>query len=511
MKRNFRSLIISGNNDSLPAAIAGFVLIQLLSRHGGIGVTPDSVVYLSTAQNIHDHGAINDFTNAPLMDFPAFYPIFLSGIIMITGHPVMAFGPVLNGLLFGLLIWLCGWMMDRFSHPSRLYKHLLLIFILLSPCLLEVYSMIWSETLFLLLSVLFMIGCHRYFQRRSIGSLSLIAVIAGLTCVTRYAGLSVIAMGGLLMVCDRGEQRVARKIGHILLFGLIAALFPALNLYRNWLVTDTLAGYREKAIRSLSVNLHDFGSVLCDWLPFFNQHYVAATLLAVFFILLITGIFLARLVRRADFFSYDTIAISYFVCYAFFILFVASVSRFQQLDSRLLSPLCIPWLWGATCWIPARLRHARRWRTGISLVIGLAAGCFIYGECDAFQFNWSGIKYAGIPGYTEDTWQQSETMAYVKTHIDSLEHAGKIYSSATDGLWLLARVPADLMPHLETTEDIEYMMREDHFTVIWFDDSVNTDLIDVDYISKRKQLVRAIHFGDGAIYFFRTAGPPPAH
>ena len=87
MQRNLKSILFSRNNDSLPAAIAGFVLIQLLSRHGGIGVTPDSVVYLSTAQNIHDHGVINDFTNSPLMDFPAFYPIFLSGIIFLTGGP----------------------------------------------------------------------------------------------------------------------------------------------------------------------------------------------------------------------------------------------------------------------------------------------------------------------------------------------------------------------------------------------------------------------------------------
>jgi hypothetical protein len=140
----------------------------------------------------------------------------------------------------------------------------------------------------------------------------------------------------------------------------------------------------------------------------------------------------------------------------------------------------------------------------------LAAGCFLYGECSAFQFNWSGIKYAGIPGYTEDTWQKSETMGYVKAHKAQLERAGPIYSSATDGLWFLAQVPAELMPHMETQEDIDYLMRQDHFIVIWFDDSVNTDLIDVNFIRKYKQLVNEIHFGDGAIYFFRTAKAMPA-
>jgi hypothetical protein len=61
------------------------------------------------------------------------------------------------------------------------------------------------------------------------------------------------------------------------------------------------------------------------------------------------------------------------------------------------------------------------------------------------------------------------------------------------------------MPHMETQEDIDYLMRQDHFIVIWFDDSVNTDLIDVNFIRKHKLLVKELHFNDGAIYFFSTA------
>src|ERR1700754_2487836 len=191
MKFNLRSIVFSGDYDAVPVAVAGFFVIQALCAYGGIGVSPDSVVYISTAQNIHDHGAINDFTNMPVMDFPAFYPIFLSGIIFLTGKTVLSFGPVLDGLLFGLLIWLCGWMMNRFSTFSRWYKWTILLFIVLSPCLLEIYSMIWSETLFILLSVLFMIVAHRYFQTHSVRWLLVLGLVAALSCVTRYAGVSI--------------------------------------------------------------------------------------------------------------------------------------------------------------------------------------------------------------------------------------------------------------------------------------------------------------------------------
>ena len=127
--------------DSLLAALAGFLLIYAWTRHGGIGVSPDSVVYMSTASNIRHHGVINDFTATPMMDFPAGYPVFLSFIMLLTGLEPMQFAPVLNGLLFALLIFLSGWIMGKFSSPARWYKLILLSIIVLSPCLLEVYSM----------------------------------------------------------------------------------------------------------------------------------------------------------------------------------------------------------------------------------------------------------------------------------------------------------------------------------------------------------------------------------
>lgn len=513
LQRNIRSLLVSRNYDALLAAIIGFFIIQLLCSYGGIGVSPDSVVYISTAQNIHDHGAINDFTNLPVMDFPVLYPIFLSGIVLLTGKTALAFGPVLDGLLFSLLIWLCGWMMNRFSAFSRWYKWIILLFILLSPCLLEVYSMIWSETIFLLLSLLFIIACHRYFHSHSTGSLLLVGIIAGLACVTRYAGVSIVAMGGLLMLCDGRLRWGVRKIGHMALYGLLSVSFLSLNLYRNLKLTQTLTGYREKGMTPFTDNLHDFGSVLCDWLPFFNERYAAAAGVAVISLLLITGIFVYRLVRKKDFFSYETLAMSLFVVYAAFILFTATVSRFQQLDSRLLSPLFLPWLWGSTCWIPSLVKEAKpKWKRLAVPAVAVAGACFAWGEIQTFAQNWDGIHYAGIPGYTENQWKESETMEYLRQHKDRFESPGTVYSNAFEGLWFLAGVRADLIPHKDIPDDIRYMMKSDYFIVVWFNDSDNSDLIDMDYIRAKKSLIEQLDFNDGSIYFFRTpAALPQSH
>ena len=61
MKLNLRQSLLSGDYDALPAAIAGFILIQMLCAFGGIGISPDSVVYISTAQNIRRDLPLNFF------------------------------------------------------------------------------------------------------------------------------------------------------------------------------------------------------------------------------------------------------------------------------------------------------------------------------------------------------------------------------------------------------------------------------------------------------------------
>jgi hypothetical protein len=507
MKLNHRSTLLSGDYDAVPAAIAGFLLVQMLCAYGGVGISPDSVVYISTAQNIRDHGAIADFTNLPVMDFPAFYPIFLSGVLFLTGGKIVHSGPILDGLLFATLIGCCGYIMNRFTLVTRVYKAFLLIFIVLSPCLLEIYSMIWSETLFLLLSILFIIGAHGYFRSHSLRWLATMALIGGFACVTRYAGVSLVALGGLLLLCDGRLRWSPRKFGHWGLYALLATLPLALNLYRNLRLTKTLTGFREAGQTPFSTNLHMFGSVLCDWLPFSNEHYGIATAVAALFILGITGRFVYRLVRRTDIFTFSTLALSYFIVYGGFILFTATVSRFQPLDSRLLSPLFLPWLWGSSNWIPPALKRCSRpWRTwGIALSV-VAGICFIIGELHDFRDNWEGIHYAGIPGYTETSWKSSETLAYVKSHKDSLEKAGPVYSDAFEGLWFLADMRSELLPHKDNPEDIRWMMHNAHFTVVWFDDAINWDLIDVDLMRTRKVLVKELRFKDGAIYSFE--GPP---
>ncbi|MFI5132740.1 MAG: hypothetical protein ACHQEB_00310, partial [Chitinophagales bacterium] len=180
------------NLDSLAFACAGFIIIILFTRHGGIGISPDSVVYSSAAENLQLNGKLADFTHKSLVDFPVLYPIFLRVIIFLTGLKPITFCPALNALLFALLIFLSGYIMEQFNKKSTWYKVAVMSCIVLSPALLEDYSMLWSETLFILWLLLFMMAMQRYFQSRSHKVLIVAAIIASFAAVTRYAGVTII-------------------------------------------------------------------------------------------------------------------------------------------------------------------------------------------------------------------------------------------------------------------------------------------------------------------------------
>jgi hypothetical protein len=499
---NSRSFWVFRNGDAIVAAIAGFVVICLFTRHSGIGVSPDSVSYLSVASHIHDRGAWVDFHGDPLVDFPGFYPLFLAIVHWVTGMEPLRTAPVVNGLLFAAFVYFCGWMM-RDSFRSGLAKWALLALIVTSPCLLEVYTMLWSETLFLLLELLFFYLLRRYFRLGSNSVLIVAALIAGLAFVTRYAGIALIGTGGLLLLCQR------KKLRSLLLFGSCASVFPLINLLHNKLSGAALIGHREKGIVSFGANLRDFGSVFCDWLHIPSSPHFLASAIGLGWILLFVLVFVSRLARghkdrdpKEGFSSMPYIAIAFFVVYTLFILLSATVSRFQPLDSRLLSPLFIPWIWGSAGllreWAASRSPALRK-IVILSLIVAGAA--FLLGQGLTDRLNWEDQKDSGVPGYTDDDWRGSPTMEALRKNSGSCPPSG-LYSNAYDAIWFLGGMQAGLLPHKDDQRERSSLLAKDTLCVVWFNDGLNPDLVDIAWISLHKKLYSQQRYEDGAIYLF---------
>ncbi len=106
------------NLDCLIAAVIGFYIIHMFARYSGIGISPDSIMYASTATNIQAHGSLLTFNKHPLTFFPVFYPFCLGVIQFISGVDPIKAGAMIDAFLFGDVIFTTGWIMSGFLSDS---------------------------------------------------------------------------------------------------------------------------------------------------------------------------------------------------------------------------------------------------------------------------------------------------------------------------------------------------------------------------------------------------------
>src|SRR5450631_1372734 len=189
MERSHRNNIVflaARNPEAIIAVLAAFCLVYFSAP--AVGLSPDSITYTSAARSLVATGRPIEFDGQWLMDFPLGYPVFLSLIMFISRADPFQFGLVLNGFLFAILVFICLREAKRNGFPLllRCGYGLCLLF---STALLQVYGMLYSETLFILCVALFFMACGRYGRTHGIMALGGMAGATALACVTRYVGV----------------------------------------------------------------------------------------------------------------------------------------------------------------------------------------------------------------------------------------------------------------------------------------------------------------------------------
>ncbi len=488
--------------DALLASLITGCFLYFFTRHSGIGISPDSVVYLSTAENILQHFSFTDFTGLPLVIFPIGYPFFLAKISFFTGQAPATILPVINGLLLTGVLIMTSSLIRNVATDNRIYKLAILSLLACSPALLEIYSMAWSETVFIFLIMLFAVCFRYYLQSHGLFRLMLVATIAAMAFITRYAGVCLLLTGGILLFFD-GALPQLTKIKHLFLFSLTAASLGVLNLVRNILLSGNSTGVREKALRSFTDTLYQAGSVLADWFPFLKGHStLSAGLLVCFLIGCLLGFFYA-VWQRHCYPSSNTILSCFVLVYILFLLTIASISRFEDISSRLLSPVYIPLLLLSTNWLPPLVKKVSvSWKWLLVLLL-----VFLYGSIQYHQYRlnaeaWEGIKDAGIPGYAEDSWTQSATIQYIKQHPSQL--TGKVYANTNDAVYYLTGIKALPLPHKEIDKEKNAFLQSEPAYLFWLNDGENDDLVGLPFVQQYKPLDTLALFSDGGIYRFRN-------
>jgi hypothetical protein len=456
-------------------------------------------MYASTATNMQAHGTIITFNKTPLVFFPVFYPFFLSVIQFITRADPVSAGAMIDASLFAAVIFTSGWIMEKFLSRSRIYKWLILVAIILSPGLLEIYTYLWSETLFILEILFFVIAYWRYLQSHTLKSLIVVAIVTAISCITRYAAITIVGTGCLLLLLD-DKLPLKKKFGHIVCYGFVSISLLVGNLIMNRINTGLSTGTREPSITPFIKNLQLVGSVICDWGSLSKEAHQYATWLAGVVLLALIGILAWKTFKRRIG-SYENIVIAFAVVYGLFIVISATISRYEPINNRLLAPMFIPLLISCTSWVPDVIKLVKsKWKYALS---GIAVIAMIAFEYASYQTDWQRYDDEndyGVPGYSDDDWNKSEFVVYLKQHKNMFKPDIPIFTDADEAVYLFTGMSSTIVPHKFFKDKVQQFYGVKKFYLIWFDNLYNNELISLPDIMQHKKLVKIGSSKEGEIY-----------
>jgi len=495
--------------DSIIAAILGFYFVQALTRHGGIGVSPDSIMYTSVARNLTQGNGFLQFDAKPLTMFPVAFPYFLHIIMLISGKDIIPIAPIVTGLLFAATILLAGFIIEKAIPKYRIIKIIALLLIITNPALLEVFSMLWSETLFIFLITLFSAFQVLYLKNNTFTLLFISAIIAGIAAITRYAGITVIASGCFITFFAIPQNWKVKWI-HTLLFGCISSSFLIINLLSNFLQSGYLTGKRLPADTSLLDNLQLYGSVITGWIgndapPLWLALLMGLLLIVASVIFLLFNVFSKN---KSSITIVSITAASFLSIYVLFILVSSTLSNYDDINNRLLSPVVIAFFTLLSI-IAAKVleNKSAQFRLNIALFFILSLLALtenLTSDKTSLQNN----QDAGIGGYAEDYWKDSEILYFLKTSAFADTSKIPIYSNDNAAIYYFTGKHAKTLPELTHERELDVFVESPTIYVIWLNSGANPDLIEDKELKTIKNCKPVFTFADGIIYECTPIQPP---
>lgn len=421
-------------------ALAALLLVLFMTAPHGPGLSPDSAIYLSAAENLAAGHGLRDFTGEPLVRWAPGYPAVLAGAAALG----LDLGPAarcLNAVLFAALVLLAARWLPRQVRDPRLAA-VALAAVAVSPALTRVSVYVWSEPLFLVLTLLCLLDLESFARRGGRGRLARAALWAAAATLTRYAGVSLLAPG-LWVALSRRRETSARRLGDAALFAVLALAPLAAWLVRNRFVAGSFFGERAASSYPPAASLWLALEQMSRWLL---PHPVAAAPLRVAVLLAVVGLAAWALARRGP--EGDgagergPLAPAAVWAAAYLVVLVAwtSTAAVEQINERYLAPLYLPFVALCAGALAALAQGPRRrFPRGAALALML-----LWLAYPAAHTAWRWLAYAdgGIDGYGTPAWRQSELARLVRAHPE----AQPLFSNAPDAAYCLAGVPAKLSP-----------------------------------------------------------------
>jgi hypothetical protein len=495
-------------------SLIGATIILIATLRYGAGISNDSVSYIATARHIADGTGVISFDNNPLVEWPPLYPAILGAFDFAFGMDPLSSAPIINTVLFGLIIFLSGVLFFK-SLNSATLAFLGTASLLVSVPLTYVSMQAWSEPLFIILVVLYLISTKSYLEKADKTSLILLSLSVALACLTRYIGVILILTGFVSIMFFR-HGNVKAKIRHLVFFTIVSSLPIGIWVFRNFSISGTLFGGRHSSIITFSQNISDtFATILGWYLP----GGIAASPACLIMMSAVTVIFLSaflytvfvkeKKVPTLQTHPFLRILFLLIAVYVSFLVISSTMTATDSIGNRLLSPIVVPVYLLGLIFMEKLFEPLRPLFSRKLAILLLATGVIVF----------FAIPFNGITGkitnhlnqgyvYSNTTWGNSETIRYLLMH-QSLASGGVVYSNQPEALYILTNFGVRLSPRknyfnsTQATNDLSTFiasLQPNGNYLVWFNGSLNY-LYTPEELKSFVVLEQKAKLRDGIIYF----------
>ncbi|HYN80738.1 MAG TPA: hypothetical protein VES88_04495 [Gemmatimonadaceae bacterium] len=438
-------------------AFAGIGAVAFASMlwitRGGLGVSPDSIVYLSTAKNLLGGNGFFD-RGHPMTHYPPGYPMLLAAVGFLNSGDVLNGARWLHAALFAYNVVLTGVAVMICTRRSLAAACIAMLFLLLSAPMLAVHSMLWSEPPFIALTLTGFLLLTRHVAVPDRRVLLLGSSALGLAISTRFVGVILIPILGMILLVASDRPVFARRRDAII--GMALASLPlGAWILRNVATANKLSDWKFSFhpadfghVRALLNTLHDF--VLAVFVP--DMWKVMEVAVA----LVLVGLGISYLSRRRYFSSKSAdqatslriTCAAYFVAYVTFVLFsISFLDARTPLDDRILLPALLLLLVAVIglAWVVAReAQNMLVWKATLFFLLLCTGINAKRAVAEAIDIRANGRAF------NSTAWRNSPTLSALVKRYPSRT----VYSNGEDAIWFrTARnsvsIPREVNPDTE--------------------------------------------------------------
>jgi len=491
-------------------SLAGVLFVLLSTSRYGVGISPDSTAYISAARGVLAGQGLRCHDGSLYTAWPPLFPVLLAipGLVGIDAATAARF---LNAFALGGIIFASGVFFSRCLRSNALILIALSSVTLCAP-LVGISSMAWTEPVFTLLVILFVLQIARFLRNGRTWSLMAPSILGSLCLMQRYTGVTVVIAGVVLLLSWQPGPGVLARLRHVAVFVAISCTPLALWMARNYRLTNALTGQaRQRSVYSIWTNIGVAADTATRWvLPASIPLSVRLIIIGGLIVLAIAVLFRLRdrlpsATERDSSCLWSAGAVT--LTYIPLILYTHQIGvPNEPLNDRYLAPLCVLTLWLAfvaadRVWSLLALTGPRGPMLQ-HLFIGLSALWLAYPIEHAANAISERLR-KGAGEYSTRGWQGSPLVKWLRDH--PLE--GSLRSNAPDALYALTGMHALVSPH--RTWDIEEFRKavstDAGPVLVWFGGSPRTYLYDLDELASLFYLEEVATFADGGVYRFVPA------